>query len=100
MTPEDYRNLCLDGLLVANEALNNLGYRGRSEVHDELVVDISTLGDRTVSSVLLEFFKKKRLPAVVYSEESGKVSLVESPSLTIAFDDVDGTDNYFRGGKV
>lgn len=34
---------------------------------------------------------------MVYSEESGRVELTSKPEYTITFDDIDGTDNYFRG---
>ena len=74
-----------------------MGKEARSEVHDRHVVDIATRGDRRVSDVLTGFFRTSGLPCVVLSEESGKVNLCAEPLYTVVIDDIDGTDNFFRG---
>ena len=92
--------VCKDGLYKAHATLDLLGDKGVSEVHDLHVTDISTTGDRTVSESLIRFFTEQRIPAVLYSEESGRLELVRNPRYTIAFDDIDGTDNYHRGRGI
>ena len=36
------------------------------------------------------------MPAVLLSEELGRIVTCEKPTLTVAWDDIDGTDNYHR----
>ncbi|MFH1714383.1 MAG: inositol monophosphatase family protein [Candidatus Nealsonbacteria bacterium] len=81
----------------AHEKLVFLGDKGTLEVHGEHVTDISTEGDIGVSDSLIEFFQKEKVPAVLDSEESGTVKLIENPIYRIGSDDVDGTFNFFRG---
>ncbi len=92
--------VCKNALYTAYSVLKSLGDRGTSEVHDKHVVDISTQGDMTVSEALAIFFKKQTIPAVLYSEESGRTELARNPKYTITFDDIDGTDNYHRGRGI
>lgn len=92
--------LCRRALEVARSAVASLGDRGTVEVHGEHVVDISTRGDLAVSEALTRFFAENAPPAVLYSEESGRLELGRDPRLTIAFDDIDGTDNYHRGREL
>ncbi len=94
---EQLTQTCLEALLIANNVLNTLGNKGRDEVHDEHVVDISTKGDMAASDALIKFFKEQNIPAILYSEESGRIELSKNPKYTITFDDIDGTDNYHRG---
>ena len=93
-------SLCKEALLLANKTIFSLGVSGREEVHDEHVVDISTRADMNVSNVLIDFFKARKVPAVLYSEESGRLDLTKHPKYIITFDDLDGTDNYYRGGDM
>jgi len=92
--------ICKGSLYKAHGVLNLLGNKGISEVHDQRVTDISTEGDRNVSAALIKFFTEQKIPAVLYSEESGRVEITRNPKYTIAFDDIDGTDNYFRGRGI
>lgn len=89
--------ICLEALDKSHSTLAALGADGADEVHDDHVVDISTRGDMAVSRALIDFFTATGLPARVLSEEAEPVDLAASPTYTIAFDDIDGTDNYARG---
>jgi len=90
-------HICKTALQMSRQLLSSLSDDGRSEVHDEHVVDISTQGDRAVSAALADLFAREKIPAILLSEESGCTELSDSPEYTIAFDDIDGTDNYYRG---
>jgi myo-inositol-1(or 4)-monophosphatase len=89
-------HLCRGGLAIAQQTLESLRYGGAVEVTDH-VTDISTVGDRAVSRSLIEFYRGCGLPAILYTEESGRLELAPNARYTIAIDDLDGTDNYFRG---
>lgn len=65
--------ICMDALYAAHQTLESLGEDGTEEVHDERVVDITTRGDRAVTQNLIDFFRKSNIPAVLYTEESGRV---------------------------
>ena len=93
-------SLCKEALLLANNTVLSLGVSGREEVHDKHVIDISTKADMNISRSLLDFFKAKNIPAVLYSEESGRSDLRKNPEYIITFDDLDGTDNYYRGKEM
>ncbi len=82
---------------LSEKTLYSLASSGRAEIHDEKVIDISTEGDRSVSNQIVTYFEKKRYPVVLLSEESGKVELSVNPLYTVVVDDIDGSDNYFRG---
>jgi myo-inositol-1(or 4)-monophosphatase len=97
MDPADLLAVCREALLLAHKTLQRLGDIGLTEVHGAHVTDISTRGDLAVSAALTQYFSSRQLPAVLLSEESGRQVLHPQPRLTIAFDDIDGTDNYFRG---
>ncbi len=97
---EQLTQLCKDALHKAHSVLDILSDKGIREVHDGHVVDISTQGDMAVSKALIRFFKEQKIPAVLYSEESGRIELTKNPKYTITFDDIDGTDNYHRGRGV
>lgn len=92
--------ICLGALAEAHKTLGNLGDQGVSEIRDEHVADISTEGDLAVSQALIRYFGEQGMPAQIYSEESGKVEIGKNPIYTITFDDLDGTDNYFRGRGI
>lgn len=96
---EKLTQICKDALYKANNILNSLSVEGVCEVHKNFK-DIVTKGDITVSEALIGFFKEQRIPAVLYSEESGRIELVRNPKYTITIDDIDGTDNYFRGRGI
>jgi myo-inositol-1(or 4)-monophosphatase len=97
---EDPRRLVLDTLSLARRVLRVSGPSARAEVHDSHVTDISTQGDRAVSRALIQYFRDSGLPATLQSEESGRLDLTPNPKYLIAFDDLDGTDNFFRGGGL
>ncbi len=97
---ESLAEICKEALQIAHKALEDIGNEGRIEVFDESVTDISTKGDRRISSELIKFFKKKEVPAILCSEESGRIKITENPKYLIAFDDIDGTDNYYRGNNL
>lgn len=92
--------ICKDALKLSHRIERRIGEEGRKEVHDEHVTDISTQADRMISRGLIKFFKSKKIPAVLYSEESGKLQLSKKPKLTITFDELDGTDNFYRGRGI
>lgn len=86
-----------DSLYRAHKELESLGNSGIDEVKHDRVVDISTRGDVAVSEAVIKFLKEKEIPAILYTEEFGKVELTKNPRYVITFDDIDGTDNYHRG---
>lgn len=92
--------ICKDALQKAHVTLNTLDDKGICEVHNEHVTDISTQGDMAVSEALIKFFKEQKIPAVLYSEESGRIEITKNPKYTITFDDIDGTGNYHRGKDI
>ena len=89
-----------EGLALAHNLLERLGRAARQDVADERTVDISTAGDRAVSELLTKYFRQTGMPSVVLSEESGEVRLSSRPEYTVVFDDIDGTDNYYRGEGI
>jgi myo-inositol-1(or 4)-monophosphatase len=89
-----------EGLALAHALLDKLGRAARQEVADERTVDISTAGDRAVSELLTHYFIQTGIPSVVLSEESGEVHLSDRPEYTVVFDDIDGTDNYYRSEGI
>ena len=97
MDTHQLTRICHEALHAARAALSALGDQGVSEIQAAHVTDISTQGDMTVSDTLIRFFAAQQLPAVLYSEESGRTEIGTDPRYTIAFDDIDGTDNYHRG---
>ena len=100
MDAEALVQICKEALYEAHRTIENIGSQGTSEVYDARVSDISTKGDRAVSKALIDLFKKRNIPAVIYSEESGKIDIVDSPKYVISFDDIDGTNNYHRGREI
>lgn len=89
--------ICREALDKAHRVLDSLRDGGISEVRGEHVTDISTKGDLAVSRALTGFFRERGIPAVLFSEESGRIELVKKPEYAIAIDDIDGSDNYHRG---
>ena len=94
------QDLIKGALSFAGRTLAALGEESRSEVHDEHTVDVSTHADRELSASLIRYFKQTGVPAVVESEESGRVVLHGEPRYTVAIDDLDGTDNFIRGRGI
>lgn len=97
MDTHQLTRICQESLRAARTALSALGDSGVSEIQAAHVTDISTQGDMAVSATLIRFFAAQQLPAILYSEESGRTEINGDPRYTIAFDDIDGTDNYHRG---
>jgi myo-inositol-1(or 4)-monophosphatase len=93
-------DIVTEGLLSSSRLLAKLGRGARQEVVDERTVDISTRGDRAVSAMLVEYFGRTGIPSILLSEESGEVVLSPEPQYTFVFDDIDGTDNYYRGEGI
>ncbi len=100
MEASQLSTICKEALHLAHRTLKTLKEKGCEEIHDAHVVDISTQGDIAVSEALITFFRKKKIPATVYSEESEKIELGKNPQYTITFDDIDGTDNYHRARQM
>jgi myo-inositol-1(or 4)-monophosphatase len=94
------RELLAAALELATATIESLGEEGTEEVWGAGVTDISTRGDRAVSRALIDFFKKQEADLVLLSEESGRIELCPTPDCLVAFDDIDGTDNFFRGRDI
>lgn len=92
-----YLQICKNALEIAHEKVKELGERGREEVKSKFVSDISTRMDQEISKSLFNYFAGSGLPAVIYSEETGRRELHGEPRLTIFYDEIDGTNNFYRG---
>ncbi len=90
--------ICKDALDIAHRTIQGLGDRGTAEVRviNKRGYDISVKGDIRVSKEVTKFLRQKKFPAVLYTEEFGRIELVKNPLYTITFDDIDGTNNYHR----
>lgn len=99
-TTEILKNIVLEALARAKKRLRRVGEAGKREVYDEHVVDITTQGDRQISEDLVAFFRKTKIPAILLSEEKGRIEISSQPRYTIAWDDIDGTENWKRGNGV
>ncbi len=91
------RALCLDALRLSAKTLELAGKKGVTKVSANGNLNIATRADKLISAALCKFFKNSKLPAILYSEETGKLTLTNNPLYTIAIDDLDGTENYLRG---
>lgn len=89
------RQIVEELLGCARDVARNFDTRSFQEVHDEGVVDIATVADRQISEALIARIKEIAPEANILSEESGLMGGSDM-SLTIAIDDLDGTDNFFR----
>lgn len=96
----DFELICKEALMLAHSVIDNMGKKGIAEIHDSHVVDISTEADMAVSHTLKDFFIQKKIPAVLFDEESGRLELMSNPKYTIVFDDIDGTKNYHQGNEL
>lgn len=94
-TKTELKKLCLKALAVASNTIKKIGSAGKVEVVDNDAVNTSSQADHAVSEALFQFFQDSTVPAVLYSEELGKVAH-PSPSFLIGWDDIDGTDNWRR----
>ncbi len=92
--------LLAGGLDVAVDTLAGLDEGATQEVHGGRVTDISTRGDLAVSQALIDYFKSTKASLVLLSEESGRIELSSKPQYLVSFDDIDGTDNFFRGRDI
>jgi myo-inositol-1(or 4)-monophosphatase len=101
MNTEDWlKELCLEALSVAHDTIVTLGEAGSERATEREDTDITTSADLLVSERLIEHFRRNEVPAVILSEESGRVPLVKKPKYAIALDEIDGTNNYFRGKEL
>ncbi len=96
-TLQPLEGYCKKVLSRAHMTLRRLGDKGREEVKDEKVYDISTRADREISREVKQILVADRFPAVFCDEEEGVERLVDSPQYTVVLDDIDGTNNYNRG---
>ncbi len=99
-TTERIKNLCLQGLGIAERTIKELADEGKEEVDNGDPVNTATTADVAVSHALLAHFKESQIPAIVYSEEAGKRQYGEKPQFLIGFDDIDGTENWRRSENV
>lgn len=70
-----------------------------SEVRDSHTTDLSTEADRAISAALITRIAMIAPGARILTEESG-LSGASNADLTIAIDDLDGTDNFFRAPRI
>ncbi len=98
------KNLIVPALLIARRNERSVGEYGRQEVYGAGVTDISTKSDLVISEAVLKYFKASGFPAIFLDEEMikerGPIKLSENPQYTVAFDDLDGTDNYHRSDDL
>lgn len=99
-TTEAIQNLCLQGLGIAEQTIKGFADGGKEEVDNGDAVNTATTADVAVSHALLDHFKRSEIPAVVYSEESGRNQYGTHPQFLIGFDDIDGTENWRRSEGV
>ncbi len=93
----DLGELCLQALYLAHTEIARKGEEGRALITSPRPQDLSTEADLSVAEVLRDFFAEKKVPAVIYDEELGRIELVASPKYLIAIDDIDGSIGYQRG---
>ncbi|HLD41838.1 MAG TPA: inositol monophosphatase family protein [archaeon] len=98
------KNLIMPALMLARRIAQRDGESGRQEVYGAGVTDISTKSDLAISKAVLVYFRKSGIEAVFLDEEMikerGPIHLTDNPKYTIAFDDLDGTDNYYRSDDL
>lgn len=101
MNPEETLQICKDALYIANGVLVSLGDEGTKIVSYGRDVGFSTVGDKTISRYLIDFFRRQHLPVILYSEEvdigTKRMELDKNPKGIITIDEIDGTHNYLRG---
>jgi len=97
-TNVDLSGICIGALDKAHYTLERLGDSGIKESEKE--GERLTRGDLKVSENIIKFLKWKKIPGILYTEESGKIELSNNPRYIITLDDIDGTENYFRGRKI
>ena len=100
MNCAEARELAEGALSLAVKTLASLDDEATLEVRGGRVTDISTRADLAVSGALIDFFRKQDAKLVLLSEESGRIELCAHPRYLVAFDDLDGTDNFFRGRSI
>ncbi len=96
-TRERLKALTLDMLELAYRTNRELGPEGYRELRTEK--DVVLEADIAVTRAVRDALKESGVPAVLLREESdvGKERLVDSPSLTVGIDDIDGTGNKRDG---
>ncbi|MEI6876037.1 MAG: inositol monophosphatase family protein [Spirochaetota bacterium] len=80
----------------AQAAARAFGEAHTEEVRDEKATDISTRADRELSLFFAEAVARVLPSAQLWSEESGAPRNPRA-TLTVLVDEIDGTDNFFRG---
>ncbi len=81
-------------LLSARALALSFGSAETQEVRDERTTDISTLADRRLSSFLIDGVNERWPGSTILTEESGRLD--GDGRITVAIDDLDGTDNFHR----
>jgi myo-inositol-1(or 4)-monophosphatase len=92
--------LVLDLLGTARRIALDFKDDDTEEVRDEHSTDISTKADRALSKAIVARALALAPGAVLLTEESGRTESEGDADLTIAVDDLDGTDNFFRGREL
>lgn len=100
LTLEGARDICLETLFTAHESLRALRAKGPQSIHAVRPYDASTKTATPISESILTHLQKTGLPAVVWDKRLGVVPLAKDPAYLLAFDDIDGTDNFVRGNDV
>jgi len=98
ITTEKLNKIVIDALFQAHNVLLSLKTQRIERIVDNTSGhDITTSADITISKTLIEYFRATKIPAILFSEESGKKCFSERPRFLITIDELDGTGNYYRG---
>src|SRR3989338_4592602 len=80
-----------NALLAAHSAVYALGSSASDKTSARK--DLQTRGDVTANEAIIGYFKSQGFPAVILTEESSPVKIVENPRYAVVADDIDGTFN-------
>lgn len=79
---KELQKIITKAISVLKEKFNN---------HDLVRVDVET------EKNIIQILKKLRVPARIFSEEYGRLDLVDNPKITIFLDPLDGSGNFIKG---
>ncbi len=94
----DPYDIVLDLLETARKVALGFGDNDTEEVRDVHSTDISTKADRALSKAIVDRAQHLSPRCTLLTEEAGK--LEGDSDITIAVDDLDGTDNFFRARDI
>ncbi|MEI6386646.1 MAG: inositol monophosphatase family protein [Spirochaetota bacterium] len=94
----DPYDIVLDLLKTAHRVALGFGDSDTEEVRDEHSTDISTKADRALSKAIIDRALALSPGCTLLTEEAGKIE--GEGEITIAVDDLDGTDNFFRAREL